>query len=170
MKFIDDISICKGFAICKGHMTGNEVYEYSAEDAKKDTVYSQILFGVNGTGAAYDSNGNKITDINANVLYDFKEYYGKKYSIRAFENGGTWICINPIPANKFYTQKILTNDTTIVGDGHEHVLICLFGSIVVNEKTLNQLQYARIFKDKTANIIIPDGSIAIHLNATKLNT
>lgn len=167
MKFIDNVSICKGFAICKGHMTSDEVYEYSSEDARNDAVYSQLLFGVNGSGAAYDADGNKIIDITIpNTVYDFKEYYGKGYSIKALENGGTWICINPIPASKMYSHELLTNDTTIVGDGAEHVLICMIGTINVNGKTLKQLQYARIFKDKTANIVIPEGSMAIHLNAT----
>jgi hypothetical protein len=166
MKFIDNVSICKGFAICKGHMTGGEVYAYSAEDARNDAVYSQLLFGVNGSGAAYDADGNKIIDIFPNTVYDFKEYYGKGYSIRALENGGTWICINPIPASKMYSYELLTGNTNIVGDGSEHVLICIIGSISVNEKTLKQLQYARILKDKIANIVIPEGSMAIHLNAS----
>jgi hypothetical protein len=167
MKFIDNVSICKGFAICKGHMTAGETYTYSVEDASKDAVYSQLLFGLNGSGAAYDADGVKITDIVIpNTLYDFKDYYGKEYSIRSAENGGTWVCINPIPASKVYTHRVLIDGIVIAGDDSENVVICMQGPISINGKLLKQLQYARIFKDKIADIQIPTGSIAVHLNAT----
>jgi hypothetical protein len=168
MKFIDQTVLCKGFAICKGHITSNETYNYGLDETTKDTKFSQILYILDGVGgAAFDHEGNKITDMEFGKAYDFKEYYGKEYLIKSYDTGGTWIAINPVPASKVFIHELLNKNTnkTIVGTKEENIIICLEGSITINDKVLNQLQYARVLDGKTAEISINEKSIAMHLNA-----
>ena len=38
MKLIGAFAVCKGFAMCRGHMTSNETYSYTEEDTQNDLL------------------------------------------------------------------------------------------------------------------------------------
>ena len=158
MKLISSLHICKGFAMCRGHITANDQYEYTERETSEDTRFSQIFYLLEGSGIAPDGNFYK-----DKLLMDMRDYFQKQYKFIAGNNGATWLCINPIPANKFFDAEILNTPTTIVGDGREHIIICAKGTIFANDKELKQFNYVRVLNEKTANISFSEDSEAIYL-------
>lgn len=164
MKLMDDLIMCKGFAICRGMMTAGETYSFTSANTSSDGIFSQLGYCVSGSAILYDSEGTAKIKFETGNLYDVRDYYGKDFNIVAEENGGTWICINPTPASKFYTGVLLKENTTktIKGTDKEQVVMCLNGEIVVNDKTLKQFQYARILKGKTAKLTLGPDTMGIY--------
>lgn len=164
MKLIDDLIMCKGFAICRGMMTAGETYTFTSANSSADGIFSQLGYCVSGDAILYDSDGNARLTFETGNLYDVREYYGKDFTITANENGGTWICINPTPANKFYNGELLKENTTktVKGGSKEQVVMCLSGVVSINDKVLNQFQYARVLNGKTAKIKIEPGALGIY--------
>jgi len=157
--------LCRGFAICTGHVTANETYEYSLEDTTVDTKFSQIFYLYEGSGALYDENDVIYNKSSVPSVWDLRMYYKKKYKFVANKLGATWICINPIPAYNFFDIEHLHSNTTktIIGDGKEHVILSLRNKIIVNDAELTHLKYSRILNGKVANVIVPSGSEALYL-------
>jgi len=186
MKLMASLVLCKGFALCRGFITPNDTYTYDADETNVDTRFSQIFYMIDGSGIInVDGNqiGSKIgsdiiVDPNWQIEYDekvqksansmmidFRDFYGKSYNFVAGEYGAGWLCINPIPSNRFFTPSLIRagETKTIEGDGKEHIVMCAKGSIIANDKTLTQFNYTRVLNGKTAVIVVPDDSEAIYL-------
>jgi len=167
MKFLDQPITCKGFVLCLGHITANDSFVITEEDTVKDGTFSQIGFCIDGGATLYDSANTVVGTYTADNLYDFKEYYGKSYTLTTTnESGGTWFCINPLPAKKIYDMELLRENATktIVGDGVEKTVICVYGTVTINGKILTNKQYVRVLNGKTANVEVSPGSMAIYFN------
>jgi hypothetical protein len=164
MRHIEAPFICKGFVICVGHITPNDVYDFTEKDTTADGVFSQIGFCIDGGAVLYDKDGNKVKDLYGDTYYDFKEFYGTEYKMVTGENGGTWFGINPVPATKIYNGEVIRPGQikTIIGEDKEQVVICIYGKIEVNGKELIGKQYARIFKDKSARVVVNEGGLALY--------
>jgi len=186
MKFIASNILCKGFALCRGSITPNDNYNYSPEDDNVDARYTQIFYLLEGNGHLkvendiigwYDNNivtmnpecdseiRNHVFNNGATCLVDLKVFKGKPFGFISGDKGASWICINPIPANKPFDCDLILGETskTIVGDGKEHIVMCARGSIFINDKPFNIFNYARVLKGKTAEVVVPSGSEAIYL-------
>ena len=50
-------------------------------------------------------------------------------------------------------------------ENEENVIVCLEGDMTVNDVPLKEFNYARVLKDKVANVVIPEGAVAVHLKA-----
>ena len=167
MRFMEAPIICRGFVLCIGHISADHTFVVTPEDTMKDGTFSQVNYCIFGKCDLYDSSDNLVDEIVEGDSYDGTEYYGKGYKCVTPENiGGSWFSINPLPATKIYDFEVLGEDDTrtIVGDGIERTIICVTGSMTVNDKTLTEKQYARILNGKTANITIAKGSKAIYFN------
>ena len=184
MKFIASTVMCKGFALCRGFITPNDVYNYDPSDADIATRYTQIFYLIEGSGSLYsgdtyigDYNGNNSSVIDeykqrfdqyvqkgpTSLLIDLRVFKGTKFSFRSGDKGAGWLCINPVPPDSLYTPTLLTSDTTIVGDDKDRVVMCAKGNITINDKKFDQFNYAKIMDGVTANVVIPSGSEAIYL-------
>jgi len=166
MKLIGSFAVCKGFAMCRGHMTSNETYSYTREDTKDSTRFSQIIYLIEGAGTLFNQDNIATQNGVADEVYDLRDHYGKSYKFITDKNiGATWICINPFPANKFFDVKIIKQNTkkTIIGNEKENVIVCVRGHINVNSNLLEQFKYVRISNDKIGEIDVPADSTAIYL-------
>ncbi len=165
MKLIGAFAVCKGFAMCRGHMTSNETYSYTQEDTQNDAKFSQIIYVIEGSGILFDHDNNRVRSSGSNEVNDLREFYGKPYKFISGSKGATWICINPFPADKFFDVRLIKQNLNeiIVGSEKENVIVCVKGSITINDKKIEQFKYARILNDKTANIVIDSDSSALHL-------
>jgi hypothetical protein len=186
MKFIASTVLCKGFALCRGFITPNDVYNYDPADADVATRYTQIFYLIEGSGSLYSGQTfvGEYNGTNSNVIDSYKDTFdqyvqkgdrsllidlrfvkGQPFSFQSGNNGAGWLCINPVPADGLFTPELLKSNTsrTIVGDGNEHIVMCAKGSITINDKTFNQFNYARVLEGKTANIVVPSESEAIYL-------
>lgn len=183
--------------MCRGYITPGDVYNYAPEDSYVDSKFTQIFYLIEGTAGLIKCDGEYIASYNngaLDVIPEYKDYFdnhfdyvpqsstmmldvrtfqGKAFNFEAGSQGGTWLCINPIPATKHFDAKILkpNTHTTIVGDGKEHVIICAKGKITARqgeksdtpERILNQFNYVRVLNDKVVNIAIPGDSEALYL-------
>jgi len=166
MKLESSIVICKGFALCRGHMTPGDSYSYTKDDTTQDARFSQVFYLVEGGGIMYDGIGREHGRSDASDVWDFREYYGKSYRFLAGTSGATWLCVNPLPSNKFFNVELIreNNNKTIVGDGAEHIILCAKGNLTINDKSLSQFNYSRILNGKTAEVNVPAGSEALYLS------
>lgn len=188
MKYMSTIAICKGFALCRGFMTANDKFNYDPADSNTDTRYTQITYLDPGVGSFYrnsdficgfDGSNLTVSDNykdwfdknvqlgdNNSALINIEEFKGTFCSFSTTDSVGIqWTCINPIPANKPFSPTLLKQNTnlSIQGDGKEHVIVSVRGSITINNKTINQYNYARVLGGKTADVVIPSGSEAVYL-------
>ena len=149
-------------------MTSNEIYSYSAANTTTDGVYSQIMYCVAGSAELYDENNNKVRELTVpkDIIIDFRDFYNKPYYFKAGQNGASWLCINPVPANKFYTATTInSNDKiTINGSDREQVIYCVEGNVNVNDKNLKQFQYARVLNGQVANVHVDIDSTALYFH------
>lgn len=165
MKLMSTLAVCKGFAQCRGFITPNDSFEYTVNDTTADSKFSQIICLLEGSGVMYNSDGSEYGRSDAPNVWDLRQYFGKTYKLVAGNKGATWLCINPIPADKFFSFELKRSNSnfTIIGDGREHVILCLRGTLNINDKELKQFNYSRILNGKTANIVIPSESEALYL-------
>ena len=180
MKIIDPITVCRGFAICKGDFGPGVQNEQSVKDTSEDFKFSQIFVLLEGSGTfvstydviSKDGYGNPVPTSNGiasdfkHNAWDLRDYYKRSYKFVAGNRGAKWMCINPLPANGFFDfeligegSKSITND-----NGNQRYVVAAKGPIVVNNKLVDQFKYVRIFKDVTANIEVPQGSSALYMH------
>lgn len=163
MKLISTLSVCKGFAMCRGHITSNDFYEYTQEDVSSDARFSQIFYLLEGSGTVYNSDGSLHDKSDVSNAWDIRYFYKKPYKFVAGDRGATWICINPIPADKFFDMELIKQSTSIEGTEEEQNIICVKGTAIINDKQLKQFNYARIPNGKVANITVPEGSELLYI-------
>jgi hypothetical protein len=186
MKFIASTVLCKGFALCRGFITPNDSYNYSPDDANIDTRFTQVFYMIEGSGSIH-LNNNFVGQFNSgssNVVPEYQQYYdqyvkrgnssllidlrgfqGSAFNFTSGNNGAGWLCINPVPADKLFDCDLIrgNTNTTITGDGREHIVMCAKGNITINGKKFEQFNYARVLEGKTADIVVPSDSEAIYL-------
>lgn len=166
MKFVERTTLCKGFAICTGYITENDKLLVTVEDLKRDGNFSQIGYCEVGGATLYDINDNKVIDCEADNFYDLRDLYhkGGYYYTTDKGTGGSWFLINPIPSVKIYDAKLMRegDSKTVLGDDIERTVICVKGTVVINDKVLQSKQYSRILKDKMASFTVSKDSIAIY--------
>jgi hypothetical protein len=165
MKILTVAEICRGFAICVGHITPNDAYTFTKEETTGNGVFSQLGYCLEGYADLVDANENVVLELKGGNLYDFRDYYGKSYKMRTNSTeSGTWFCINPLPATKIYNGVLLKENTvkTYKGDGAETVIICIDGKVEVNDKILESKNYVRLLKDKVANVKVQPGSVGLY--------
>jgi hypothetical protein len=162
----DRTALCKGFALCTGFVTANDEVVVTVDSLKREGTFSQLFYGVMGSAKLYDLKGNLLLDCKEGNFYDMRDFYhigGYVYKTGS-EEGGSWFCINPFPSNKIYDYKVLNEGDTesVFGDGVERAILCVKGRVNINDKTLQQKQYARILKDKMATYTIEKDSLAVY--------
>jgi len=165
MKVLSTAEICKGFAICVGHITANDEFVFTVEETTGNGVFSQLGYCIEGYADLIDSDGKVIQELSGGNLYDFRDYYSTSYKMRTNSTtSGTWFCINPILATKIYDATLLKENTTktYTGDGVENVIVCVTGTVKVNDKVLESKNYVRVLNGKIANVTVYPGSVAVY--------
>jgi hypothetical protein len=165
MKLMSTLALCKGFAQCRGHITSNDSFALTQEDTSTDTKFSQIFCLLEGGGSIYDDKGIELGSSFDYNAWDLRSLHGKTYSFKAGPHGATWLCINPIPADKFFNFELKRSGTEfdMIGNDSDQIILCTKGNIFVNDKNLNIFNYARVWTGKSAHVKIPHNSEAIYL-------
>jgi hypothetical protein len=159
------LAMCKGFAQCRGFITPNDSFEYSLDDTTSDAKFSQIFCLLEGGGIMYNEDGTEYGRSDISNAWDLREFHGKRYKFVSGNKGAAWLCINPIPADKFFSFELKRAGSTfeVNGDGKEHIILCIKGTLNINDKELKQFNYSRILNGKTAHVVIPSESEALYL-------
>jgi len=152
----------KRFIACHGYASDNE--KIVAPNTFSGG-FGQIMYIM--TGSATISPTNPDSNISTKTFHvginDITEYYGTPCTYTAGPNGGTWICINPIPMNARYKMTELVDGQVITGDLTERTIMCFSGSIQANGKEIQNMNYARIFSGTVVTVLVPETSIAVLL-------
>lgn len=166
MKKFETLAICRGFALCRGYITPNDSHEYSHSDTSTNARFSQIFYLTRGGGKLYKYDNTIYGESDTPNIWDLREFYKEPYILASGDKGAEWICINPIPANKFFDFELLSTGTkkTIYGNKEkEQSIICLKGTLLINDKVFNKYNYTRILDGKIADITVNNDSEALYL-------
>jgi hypothetical protein len=159
---IHKILDAKRFIACHGFASDNE--KIVAPNTFSGG-FGQIMYIMTGSATISPTDPNspikpKTFQVGIN---DITEYYGTPCTYTAGPNGGTWICINPIPMNARYKMTELVDGQVITGDLTERTIMCFAGTIKANDKELQNMNYARIFNGKTVTVSVPPSATAVLL-------
>jgi len=152
----------KRFIACHGYASANE--QIVAPNTFSGG-FGQIMYILTGSAtiSPTDSNSPVLPKTFHVGVNDITEYYGTPCTYTAGPDGGTWICINPIPMNARYKMTELVDGQVIHGDLVEKTVICFSGTIEANDKKIENMNYARITSNKVVKIKIPNKSVAVLL-------
>jgi hypothetical protein len=152
----------KRFIACHGYASDNE--KIVAPNTFSGG-FGQIMYIMTGSATISPTSPDSI--VSAKTFHvginDITEYYGTPCTYTAGPNGGTWICINPIPMNARYKMTELVNGQVITGDLTERTIMCFSGSIQANGKEIQNMNYARVFSGTVVTVLVPETSIAVLL-------
>jgi hypothetical protein len=125
---------------------------------------NQAVFIHSGWATASAPNKTDIS-LTSGALTDVTSFAGSAITYTAGNEGVLWTVVNPTPNTKRYeTQLINTEQTLNVESGvSECAIVCLIGAINVNNKVIEQNKYARVLPNKTVNVIVPTGAVAVIL-------
>ena len=142
---------CRGFAICHGTMTANEIL---TNPNVNDGSFNQLVYLYSGSALAGSEN-SQTTELIAGDLVDVSQYANAPIKYVSGNNGATWIGINPIPSTKRYDARLIKGaiTETINSSDKETFIVCVDGIVTCNGVELKPTQYARIVSDnKTFNL------------------
>ncbi len=127
-------------------------------------VSSQLVYVSHGSGKT-TLDEITFTDFEQDTLTDIGWMRGSPITGYTGENGFIWVGFNPL-LEQTLQYEYLVGPQTISRTNSEDspkVLVALKYDTIVNDKLMEPLNFVRIRKDVTANIVIPEGSIAILL-------
>ena len=142
----------ENFAVCavQAEKGGIEVEEKSESCG----IYHSVFYGSAKIGKVFES-GFEI--IKKGDFFSMKDYLYQPRIYEALEDVYVW-GFNTFP-NQDWDARLLTDETLSV-DG-ESILICLDGKPVVNDITLRRFDYSELSKDKSYDVKLGDGVIAL---------
>jgi hypothetical protein len=156
MIYQEDI-ICRGFTLCRGSATQNEVLNAINVGAGK---FNHFVYVYLGGGIVGNESGT--VPLNEGTLTDISQFAGAPIKYQSYPEGGIWVAINPAPDTKRYNGRLLKGPVTesITGDGKETFILCLDKTIKCNDVDIYTHKYVRVFNNVTKNIYVPEGAVA----------
>ena len=151
--------LCRGFSICYGSMSPNEVFQGNYSDPGQRNlaiyVYQGSVSIKSSKGELFVCEQQKLVDLQS-VNEGLVEYC-------AGGVGTAWLCINNNQRKKEFTFELLNTPTTktITGSSKETYLLCIENAIACNELTVSERNYARIKNGSHVAIDIPANATAI---------
>jgi len=152
-----------GFIYCATYLSPNESGPYHNSG---NGHYHQWVYVVSGSGQAElsDEENGPIT-LNKDVFWsgkivDKSDTKGK-YSQLSTVEGLSLLFFNPIPETTELTVEIVHGPITktVSAVDKRITVVCITGPISANGKTLSSLQHAKIFPNKTAELILSEGTV-----------
>jgi len=127
--------------------------EYGSD---RKTIFQYIFYGSAKICKTF-SNETRIIE-NKGEIIDVKEFYGQDVIFNFLEDSYIW-GFNKLNESDNWDAR-LVKEKQIIGT-HKSVLVCLGGSPVVNENTLQRFDYDELQESKIYNIDMRDGVLAL---------
>ena len=124
------------------------------EKSESCGIYHYVFYGSAKIGKVFES-GFEI--IKKGDFFSMKDYLYQPRIYEALEDVYVW-GFNTFPKQD-WDARLLTDETLTV-DG-ESILVCLDGKPVVNDITLRRFDYSELSKDKSYDVKLGDGVIAL---------
>ena len=123
-------------------------------DSESCGIYHYVFYGSAKIGKVFES-GFEI--IKKGDFFSMKDYLYHPRIYEALEDVYVW-GFNKFP-NQDWDARLLTDETINVDDGS--ILVCLDGKPVVNDITLRRFDYSELSKEKSYDVKLNDGVIAL---------
>ena len=117
-------------------------------------IYHYVFYGSAKIGRPFQSEHNIVKK---GDFFNMKDYLYQPRIYEALEGVYVW-GFNTFP-NQNWDARLLTDETLTV-EGN-NILICLDGKPIVNDKSLRRFDYADLSSDKTYDIKLNDGVLAL---------
>ena len=147
--------ICEDFTLCVN--IGERGYVLAEHPDERYTIFYYALYGSGKIGKIFESDYILIESKN---LTDVREYINSEVIFHAHEDF-CLIGFNTMNKNIHWNARILDKNTKVVKENKKSILICLDGSMIVNDKKFKRYNYASLVVGKEYNIEIDQDSMAV---------
>ena len=147
--------ICEDFTLCVN--IGEKGYVLAEHPDERYTIFYYALYGSGKIGKIFESDSILIE---TKKLTDVREYINSEVIFHAHEDF-CLIGFNTMDKNINWNPKILDKNIKIVKEDKKSILICLDGSMIVNDKKFKRYNYASLVVDEEYNIEIDQDSMAV---------
>lgn len=95
------------------------------------------------------------------ALVDLSPTRGYYHVTTTKESPLTMMMFNPIPADRNLSVEMVKGPTTKTVEAVDTrtTIVCITGPITANDKTLTNLQHAKVFPGKTAELTLPENTV-----------
>ena len=155
-----------GFIYCTTYYGPHTTSTYYNEN---DGHYHQWLYIVEGAAKGEVRNSENIletplltdTGYTPGTLLDVSHTKGKYVTTITNDIGLSIMMFNPIPTTRDLNIELVKGTTTktITAGDNRITLVCILGTITVNDKIVESLQHVKIFPGKTVTISLPQHTV-----------
>jgi hypothetical protein len=148
-------TVCRDFSICLGHSTGpGSFYQPNVGEMACNIFVYGFQSTANANGRPLKAGGNDLTEfVGGPINYEFTESV-------------TWAVINVTDGNKSKCELLEFGEQEINGGDNKYIAV-IDGEILVNEKKITELKYARIREGKTVNVAVPSNAVVVVVSVEK---
>ena len=143
---------CRGFNICYGYASPNEVVRHPNTALNNTQNHFYLV-----DGSVSVTNGTTTYDLPLKEWKDLSEFKTDKiltYTVGI--NGCSWVIILPTPNEDEYTVTEVT-DSTVSAQSNAYLLVTEGENVTMNGHKMNQLNYAPL--DKSITIVTNGGKV-----------
>jgi hypothetical protein len=162
-----------GFAYCMSYYGPHTSYTYFNGN---DGHYHQWLYIVDGAARAEVRDSEDLTqtpvyidsDHIPGVLLDVSPSQNKYVTTTTDSIGLGMMMFNPIPTTRGLNVEMVKGVTTksVTATDKRITVVTIIGPITVNNKTVESLQYVKVFPGKTVEITLPEHTVCALVSDT----
>lgn len=153
-----------GFIYCSVYQSPNETTTYHNDNVGE---YHAAIYMLEGNLDTYPSETEILASdaVNAPLaqgqLYDISNTRGKFVIAKTGNAGASMVMFNPVPADKNLNIKIVDTPQNVEIDSSagKVTIVCLTGPVTVNGKTVNSMEFVRVYQGVPATLIVNEDSI-----------
>ena len=146
---------CEDFTLCVN--IGENGYVLAEHPNERYTIFYYALYGSGKFGKIFES---EYILIESKKLVDVQDYVNSEVIFHAHEDF-CLIGFNTMNKNIHWNARILDKNTKVVKENKKSILICLDGSMIVNDKKFKRYNYASLVVGKEYDIEIDQDSTAV---------
>jgi hypothetical protein len=161
---LNNATNAKSFVYCSVYQSPNETTNYynSGNGHFHESIYIIEGTAEYTTSTTAELSGNETyLPLTAGQLYDITNTQGQYVITKTDVNGASMMMFNPIPEDKQLNVKIVNGPNTVTVESADvrTTVVCVTGPVTIKDKTLNSLQYAVVFANTSADLILPENTI-----------
>ena len=146
---------CEDFTLCVN--IGENGYVLAEHPNERYTIFYYALYGSGKFGKIFES---EHILIESKKLVDVRDYVNSEVIFQAHEDF-CLIGFNTMNKNIHWNARILDKNTKAVKENKKSILICLDGSMIVNDNKFKRYNYASLVVGKEYDIEIDQDSTAV---------
>jgi len=161
---LNNATNAKSFVYCSVYQSPNETTNYynSGNGHFHESIYIIEGSAEYTTSPSVELSGDETyLPLSAGQLYDITNTKGQYVITKTSTVGASMMMFNPIPEDKQLQVQIVhgPNTVTVTSGDIRTTVVCITGPVTIKDKTLNSLQYAVVFANTSADLILPENTV-----------